>query len=654
MIGEVIFGVPLFRTFYYRVPENLADKILPGVRVKAPFGPRRFATGLVIKLHDEKNLDLSSYPGLKSIQSVLDEKNVFERGHLDLLFWMSNFYKCPPGLIFSAFYNFPSKVELTGTSCEDNANNEFKKIALSEHQRKSLEKIKTEIKGGKRVFLLWGPPRSGKTEVFLRLIAEQISGGGQALYLLPDIKLVGTVYSFLSKIFPQETMAVWHSKLGIREKRRYFQKIILGQARIIIGSRSAVFLPFKNLRIAVIDEEQDEMYKQEDIEPHFHTRQIIERRLKNFGGCLVLSSSCPSVETYNLALCGKVSLVRLEPEGNLPFEFSILDSKKYPAEIIAPPLKEEIENVLKKGWQVLLINNRKGHSFSVMCMNCKWRKVCSKCGMPMIIRRKSAEKIFYCPRCSRKEEFSPSCPQCGKNLFKYRGVGTEKIEDEIVRLFGKKKILRMDSFSENKDYEQGINSAEVIIGTRVASRGYNFPKIALAVMINPELDILPFDFRSGERLFQNLTALSGRLSAEVPLRKLIVQTGESDYYIFHYFANMNYERFVGEELEIRKKFSYPPFSLIARILFSGKDKNLVNESVKSARIKLSEKIDKQDFEFIEVLPRKMRRPGQFSVSVVLKSGKEKAVLKALDDLLEIKFPKSVKTRFYVDPYNFRG
>lgn len=657
MIAEVIFAVPLYRSFSYNVPPGLAGRVAPGLRVRAPFG-RIFPTGLVVDVKDESEVEPAVLPRLKYIEDLVDRGQIFEKDIVSTIMWMSGFYKCPPGLVYSAFYNFTGKTKIPAASA---AASEIRLLGKDDFPRlgpmtPGQEKAFAEISGilssrgsGKKI-LLWGPPGSGKTRIFAELIKNETASGGQALYLLPDINLADAAFERLKEFFPGEEISLWHSRIPARRKKTEWENIRNGNARIIVGSRSAVFLPFRNLALAVVDEEQDEMYKQEDTEPHFHAREVITRRVDSFGGALVCGSSCPSMETYRAALAGASRAVRLVSDDVPPARVEIIDAGKYPGEIITPPLLKKIEARLARDEKVLLINNRRGHSFSAICSNCGRMKLCLKCRAPMGVRMSGEKNFFYCPRCSRKEELEETCSRCGKNIFKYRGSGTEKVEREVNRLFPERKVFRIDGFSRGGNFAGGVSGSDVIIGTRLAGRGHNYPRLGLVALLNPEFDIHASDFRSGERMFQALVAASGRLSREITDAELIIQTRERDYYIFHHFANMNYEKFAAEELEIRKKFSYPPFSLIAKVSFSGKDAERVNDcAAKAGEILAGKKKASAGFEFTEIIY-KPRKAGPRALSYILK-GDGAAVRGALDDIIAAKFPSRVKARIFVDPHN---
>jgi primosomal protein N' (replication factor Y) (superfamily II helicase) len=697
MIAEIVFPVPLFKTFYYSIPSYIKEEnVLCGQRARAPFG-FRFAVGLIVALHKDEDVDLSGFNKLKAITSLLDEKPLFGDDFVSLILWLAKKCNAPLGLVFSSFYipvknlkeseifepeaepsNTPIKKEECNKSVvqnknkkknsssrkkamEDNLDENIKRI-LYPSQKAAIEKINSYIAGNQnKTMLLYGPPKSGKTEVYARAIEAVLENEGQVLYLLPDIHLINPVLKELEKKFPNEIIDLWHSKITQKKRLISWKRIITGRAKIIIGTRSAVFLPFKSLALIIMDEEQDDMYKQEEVEPHFHARDIILKRAQFYKSCVILGSSCPSIESFNSALSGDMELIELKPEikASLKPHIEIIDSKMYPAKIISDPLLDKIKKRFENKEQVLLIINRKGYSYSVNCAKCGWKKYCPKCGSPMTVRKdaKTGEKIFFCWRCSTKAQIPDKCPKCFKNIFRQKGVGTQKLEDEMIALFPKAKIVRIDgSTTIKKSIANKKERPDIIIGTRIAARGHKFPKMALVAVLNPEIDASPSDFRSSEKLFQMLLEASGRISANVSNGDFIIQTNDPEHYVFPAFINSDYRSFVDEEIKMREKFSYPPFASMARVLIYGNTSKEIEKKLEFIieALESDEEYKPKDIELLGPLgvsKSKIRKV--ISGYLIIRAKKEEDVLFAANKIRALKIHKAFKLKIFVSPYNFR-
>ncbi len=686
MIAEIVFPVPLFKTFYYSIPSYIEEEnVLCGLRARAPFG-FRFAVGLIVGVHKDDEVDLTAFAKIKDIMSLLDEKPLFGDDFVSLILWLAKKCNSPLGLVFSSFYtpvknlkeseimeeeqdvaqDSVKKEEAKKTSLPKK-NKKVKadkdiKIELSPSQKEAIEKLNSYIVDGhKKTVLLYGPCKSGKTEVYARAIQAVLKKNGQVLYLVPDIHLINPALKELEKSFPLETIDLWHSKITAKKRLISWKRIITGKAKIIIGTRSAVFLPFKTLALGIMDEEQDDMYKQEEVEPHFHARDILIKRSESHKSCILLGSSCPSVESFNSALSGDSELfeLKLKAEDSLLPRIGIIDSKMYPAKIISDPLLDKIKERLEKKEQVLLIINRKGYSYSVSCALCGWKKYCEKCGVPMTVRKdvKTGEKIFFCWRCSRKAEIPEKCPKCFKNIFRQKGVGTEKLEDEMVALFPYAKIARIDgSTSVKKSIANKKEMPDIIIGTRIAARGHKFPKMSLVAVLNPEIDALPSDFRSSEKLFQMLLEASGRITKNIADGDFIIQTNDPDHYVFPSFINSDYRSFVNEEIKMREKFSYPPFSNMARVVLYGKSSKEIEKKIEFIidSLEADEQCNTDDIELLGPLgvsKSKIRKV--ISGYLMVRAKEEDDVLHTVNKIRDLKIPKSFNLKIFVSPYNFR-
>ncbi|MEA3307667.1 MAG: hypothetical protein U9Q34_07770, partial [Elusimicrobiota bacterium] len=309
--------------------------------------------------------------------------------------------------------------------------------------------------------------------------------------------------------------------------------------------------------------------------------------------------------------------------------------------------------------QVLLIINRKGYSYSVSCVKCGWKKYCEKCGVPMTVRKdlKTGEKIFFCWRCSKKDAIPDKCPKCAKNIFRQKGVGTQKLADEVSAFFPEAKIARIDgATSLKKSIAHKNKKADIIIGTRIAARGHNFLKMSLVAVLNPEIDASPSDFRSAEKLFQMLLEASGRISANQSNGEFIIQTNDPEHYVFPSFINSNYRNFVEEEIKMREKFSYPPFSAMARVLMYGNKAREIEKKLESIidTLENDEDYNKDNIEFLGPLGvSKSKIREVISGYLIIRAKKEEDILIASRKIRSLKIPKKFKLKIFISPYNFR-
>lgn len=436
-----------------------------------------------------------------------------------------------------------------------------RKIILTPDQKKAFEKI---INGKNETFLLYGVTGSGKMEVYLNAAREIVNRGKSVLILVPELLLTPELRARVESYFGED-IAVFHSKLSKKELISQWIKAVKGETKVFIGTRMALMLPIKNLGLIVVDEEQDVSYKEQQ-KPLYHARDMAVKRGKIENCPVVLVSATPSVESYYKSITGEYKPLELKKrisEIPLPYIKVVNLSKEKKVGIFSQPLITAIKNTIKKGEQVLLFINRRGFFSSGFCPQCGFVAECKDCAVPLVYH-KSVKKLI-CHICGKTYKPVYRCPECGTKL-EFKGYGTERVEEEAKVLFPEGKVVRLDQDSV-KDPIKGaklisdIKKGEynIVIGTQIASKGHNFPKLTLVAVLLADVGYLLPDFRSSERIFQTIVHTTGRAGRFKP-GAAIVQAFEPENPAVKYATEYKFELFYEEEIEARRIFNYPPFS----------------------------------------------------------------------------------------------
>jgi len=454
---------------------------------------------------------------------------------------------------------------------------------LNEEQERAVKTISPYIGKEFRRYLLFGVTGSGKTEVYLRLVEKAISEGKSAIVLVPEIALVSQTEKRFRARFG-ENIAVLHSHLSAGEKLDQWHQIILGDKKIIIGARSAIFAPVENTGIIIVDEEHDTSYKQ-DTAPRYNARDMAIVRASMEKCPVILGSATPSMESWHNVETGKFEILKLMNRVNkssLP-EVTIVDLKEKDSsrniyKYISYYMSLEIGKRLKKNEQVLLFLNRRGYSNFVLCNTCGEAVKCQYCSVSMTLHMN--ENILVCHMCGFTISKPDICPSCQSPELAWLGAGTEKIEKACGFLFPQARVIRIDQDTTSRKGElikklKSIQTgeAEIIIGTQMIAKGHDFPNITLVGIINADIGFNFPDFRAGERSFQLLSQVAGRAGRGEKEGKVILQTFNPDHFTIQTAKNQDYERFYKKEASFRKALFYPPFSKAALIKISGEDED---------------------------------------------------------------------------------
>ena len=455
---------------------------------------------------------------------------------------------------------------------------DFQRPTLSIEQQRSFEAIINSVRNHRNdTFLLYGVTGSGKTEVYLKVIDAVINEGKQAIVLVPEISLTPQIVVRFKKWFG-ESVAVMHSRLSNGERYDEWRRMKDGEAKIVVGARSAIFAPFSNLGLIVIDEEHETTYKQEET-PRYDAREIAIFRAKWHSCPVILGSATPSVESYYLATTSKYRLLTLNKRvhNQIMPDMKIVDMRKELAannhHIFSRELQSELENSLNNKYQSILFINRRGHSNFVICRSCGQVSYCPYCNITLTYHQR--EHNLQCHYCNHQKNQFEICESCGSDQVNLFGIGTEKIEQELKLLFPKARVLRMDVDTTKKKgehqrlIEQFQNGhADILIGTQMIAKGLDFPNVALVGVISADTALNLPDFRSSEKTFQLITQVGGRAGRHQVPGKVIVQSYNPDHYSIRYAVKYEYEEFFEKELSTRKQLGYPPFSRLILFTFS--------------------------------------------------------------------------------------
>ncbi len=430
--------------------------------------------------------------------------------------------------------------------------------------------------------LLRGVTGSGKTSVFVRLINEAVKAGKSAMMLVPEISLTPQMVGKFRRLFGAQ-VAVLHSSLSLGERADEYRRIQSGKARIVIGTRSAVFAPVRDLGIIVIDEEGEGTYKSENA-PRYHARDVAKQRCFAHNAFLLLASATPSLESYYNAKSGRYSLFELDERYNnavLP-EVYIVDMREQRANgnpsSFSMPLLDEVQANLERGEQSILLLNRRGYHTSVRCAACGAASECPSCGVPLTYHKVNYSLI--CHYCGYTERMRQTCPKCSSRYVSMKGTGTQRIEDELAEIFPKARILRMDAdtTSTKHAFQQKFSAFangeyDIIVGTQMIAKGLDFPNVTLVGVLKTDNSLFAGDFMAYERTFSLITQVVGRSGRGDRKGRAMIQTFSPEHYVINLAAQQDYPAFYDEEISLREAMLYPPFCDIVSVTFSALNAN---------------------------------------------------------------------------------
>ncbi|NKF05990.1 primosomal protein N' [Clostridium gasigenes] len=644
------------KPFTYEVGEEFKNDIRQGQLVKVPFGVRNTLTdGFVLGLKYEDDIKGMRIKKVKKISFI---EPVLTSDDLSLIEFLRDTYLCKyidairlliPQGILKGTKNKSKKVIIWIKDIQDKNKEEkygeilnyikandgkFTKSELTKEKKMSLYKINKlieeeylgcqeeivyrynireynaygekkltdeqfmaieQIKASKNnLYLLKGVTGSGKTEVYMKLVEETIKNGNSAIVLVPEIALTPQMIERFKGRFGKE-VALFHSRLSEGERHDEWHRVHDGNAKLIVGARSALFLPARNLGLIIIDEEHENTYKSEQ-NPKYQTREVAEF-LSRLKGCKVIfGSATPSIESYYRAISGEMKLIELNnrvDKKTMP-KMQIVDMrnelKSGNMSIFSKELYNSVNEALKNKEQIILFLNRRGFSTFVSCRGCGYVFKCPNCDISMTYHKNG---FLVCHYCGKTEKQPKICPKCESKYVKFFGSGTQKVQDEVVKYFPSARVLRMDvDTTRGKNAHENIYNSfkngegDILIGTQMISKGLDFPNVTLVGIIAADISINIPDYRSAEKTFQIITQVGGRAGRGEKEGKVIIQTYTPDYYGLIYAKNYDYEGFYNEEFALRGLMGYPPFGKLLLINGSSKNEEQLKIFMKNLAIEL--------------------------------------------------------------------
>lgn len=554
----------------------------------------------------------------KEIFEYFYKKTIIKKEKLEKKFKRNNIKELEEKEILKIEININKKKEYIS----DNIEKVFKnKSLLNEKQLTIKENIE---KSNKKYFLLKGVTGSGKTEIYIELIKKAFFEGYGSIFLVPEISLTPQMVERFQTEF-KNNIAILHSSLSDIERAKEWESIYTGEKKIVLGVRSAIFSPVKNLKYIILDEEHEATYKQ-DSSPRYNAKYVAIKRCLDEDAKLILGSATPSIESYYYAKTGIYELLNLENRyGNAVMpDIQIVDMKQENNLFFSKLLLEEIKNTLLKNEQVILLLNRKGYSTYIQCKDCGYVEECDNCSIKMSYYKSTNR--YKCNYCGKQVHYTGKCSKCGSTNLIHSGKGIERIEEELKKYFDVSMIKVDSELSRNKDYFSKIykdfsdKKYSILIGTQIIAKGLHFPNVTLVGVINSDI-ILNFpDFRSGEKTFQLLTQVSGRAGRGDKKGKVIIQTYEPENNVIKDSKEENYELFYEKEINSRKIFSYPPFSKILNIGFSSEDEERLLEVSKN----FYDDIKSQDIELYGPMPSMVYKvQKRYRMNIFAKGSKKK-------------------------------
>ena len=554
----------------------------------------------------------------KEIFEYFYKKTIIKKEKLEEKFKKIDIKELEEKEILKIEVNINKKKEYISDSIEKVFKN---KSLLNEKQLTIKENIE---KSNKKYFLLKGVTGSGKTEIYIELIKKAFFEGYGSIFLVPEISLTPQMVERFQDEF-KNNIAILHSSLSDIERAKEWESIYTGEKKIVLGVRSAIFSPVKNLKYIILDEEHEATYKQ-DSSPRYNAKYVAIKRCLDEDAKLILGSATPSIESYYYAKTGIYELLNLENRyGNAVMpDIQIVDMKQENNLFFSKLLLEEIKNTLLKNEQVILLLNRKGYSTYIQCKDCGYVEECDNCSIKMSYYKSTNR--YKCNYCGKQVHYTGKCSKCGSINLIHSGKGIERIEEELKKYFDVSMIKVDSELSRNKDYFSKIykdfsdKKYSILIGTQIIAKGLHFPNVTLVGVINSDI-ILNFpDFRSGEKTFQLLTQVSGRAGRGDKKGKVIIQTYEPENNVIKDSKEENYELFYEKEINSRKIFSYPPFSKILNIGFSSEDEERLLEVSKN----FYDDIKSQDIELYGPMPSMVYKvQKRYRMNIFAKGSKKK-------------------------------
>lgn len=590
------------RVFQYRIPETLLGRLRIGMQVCVPFGSgNRSRKGYVVELSERPDYDPEK---IKTITGLVEGSVTADSRLIELAWWMKEQYGSTMNQALKTVLPVRRKVKarnnqvvqsLLGEQAisagwEDKTQNEKKirygRVLLNREQQAIVTNFKEQYDQGDRTpVLIHGITGSGKTEVYMELIDHVLQEGRQVIVLIPEISLTyQTVMRFYRRF--GEKICVMHSRLAAGERYDQFERARKGKTQVMIGARSALFTPFPDLGLILMDEEHEGAYKSETT-PRYHAREVAEKLAGMHHAAFVMGSATPSLEAYTRALDGIYRLYRLGKRavsGSIPASAEVVDMRREMEEgnksIFSRRLQQLMKDRLSRGEQIMLFMNRRGYSTFVSCRSCGQAVKCPHCDVTLTLHNRSR---LVCHYCGYTVPLPKHCPECGSPYLAGFGTGTQKIQEMTQSLFPEARVLRMDlDTTAKKGGHESILSAfskgeaDILIGTQMIVKGHDIPGVTLVGVLAADISLYAPDYRSAERTFELLVQAAGRAGRGEKPGTALIQTYVPEHYSIQAAASQDYEAFYRQEMGYRRLMAYPPSCRMMTIQVAGKDEGLVN------------------------------------------------------------------------------
>lgn len=549
------------------------------------------------------------------------------------------------------------------------ANQTFEKttaLSLNAEQQVAVETILQSVQEQQsQTYLLEGITGSGKTEVYLQVIAEVLNQGKTAIMLVPEISLTPQMVQRFKSRFG-EHVAVMHSGLSQGEKYDEWRKIERGEAEVVVGARSAIFAPIENIGVIIVDEEHEASYKQEET-PRYHARDLAIWRSEYHHCPVVLGSATPSLESRARAQKNVYQRLRLTQRANQAATLPTIDVVDMRQEVengnvssFSMSLQEKLQERLEKNEQSVLLLNRRGYSSFVMCRDCGYVLPCPNCDISLTLHMDS--KTMKCHYCGHEERIPYRCPNCGQDKIRYYGTGTQKVEEELQTLLPDSRILRMDVDTTRRKgaHEKilrtfGEGQADILLGTQMIAKGLDFPNVTLVGVLNADTALNLPDFRSSERTFQLLTQVSGRAGRAEKPGEVIIQSFNPEHYAIQLAKAQDYEDFYTKEMYIRHRGDYPPYYFTVQITASHPEENEAAKQMFQIATKLKQGLSPQAILLGPTPNAIMRVNNRYFYQVIIKYKQEPMLQPLLKEILtdtQRATARGLKLSIDAEPMNF--
>jgi primosomal protein N' (replication factor Y) len=583
-IAEVLVFRGIDTTYTYKIPSKNASLYEAGHHIDIPFG-KSLAEGVILHISEEKtDTKTSSAFKIKSVGKIIENKPQLSSEIINLINWFSKHYLVTP---YTAYQTIMGNINLRKLEEPEKTETAFfhNEFNLNKDQKITISQIMQNGFGQK--YLLFGVTGSGKTEIYIQIANEIIKQGKNVFILLPEIALTPQARKMFKKRFG-EIVAVIHSGFTPKEREITWTKIYKEKIKIVIGPRSAIFCPLKNIGLIVIDEEHEPSYKQEN-HPRYFLHNIAEYRAAINNSILIFGSATPSLELYyeiaqkSASLNQLLKLEKRVENQSLP-QVRVIDMREQNSHksFISDVLSQKIKEKLEKQEKIIILINRRGYATYIICQNCQTILTCPQCDLSYTFHK---DQKFRCHRCDTEAKITHVCPKCHKTSLEFSGLGIQKAELELKKQFPAAQILRLDKDNVKSAkalesmLEEFKNKADILIGTQIIAKGHHFADVTLVGVLGIDTILNMPDYKSPERVFQLLTQVAGRAGRSAKSGEVIVQTCQPHHPAIKFASNHDYEGFYKSEIAMRKELWYPPFSHLINIIISSQNEKEIIQYV---------------------------------------------------------------------------